>query len=327
MIKKERITIRLCIRNNLEYVRSWMMQMKLFTPTNMRFQHYKKGKTIEYNENVFVSEIEKETINVFYDVLVKNNSNSIGCFMNVNSDTIAILSAVLEYDIFLEFEEKIYTLISEIMNQTGVVARIASLEDNYWQNNIDLDAYKLRNKSLKGIPITSHPIFKTEKAVDVEKLPGYEAQIGNIWFGAGWKMWFNDFYYQFISEEGIEKFNNCYQNQKVLDSCRCVTLYKNILEYDKKENRKRQWEFKRAINFIEVVRNLKATGITTSDNPHMEISNGKFEHGGIKLFKIYLDENDKCISKDKAVKTKVLEYATNGQMIWSAIENNEINNS
>ena len=206
------------------------------------------------------------------------------------------------------------------MNQSGIVGRIVSLEDNFWQNNIDIDLYAERNKSLEGIPLREHPVFRGKQAVDIEKLPGYEVQIGNVWFGSAWKMWFNNVYYQFISKECIENFDSCYRNEEISDTCRCITLYLDVFDYSDFENRKRQWKFKEEINFKETVTKLKEIDICKNIDPHMEIFNGQFEHGGVKLIKIYLDENENCISFKKASKVRIEEYNQKGVLVWKKQE-------
>ena len=108
MIKKERIAIKLCIRNNLEYVREWIMQMKKFNPSDMKFQHYKKGRFVSYNEKVFLDEMNKEMMHSEYNLFLKDTNNCIYCFVNGNSNNIAILTAILENDIFRKNENNIY---------------------------------------------------------------------------------------------------------------------------------------------------------------------------------------------------------------------------
>jgi len=316
MNNKSSITIKLCIRNNIDYAREWIIKMCLFNPTEMKFKHYKKGNYTSYNQEKFMDEIYKEGDTNDYRISLQDMTNYINSFMNGNSKEIAILSAILDYDIFIKNEEKIYSVVNDIMIHVGIVGRIASLEDNFWQNNIEVAEYKRNKRSLLGVPLKPHPIFKGEKAVDVERMPGYEVQIANIWFGSAWKMWFNSSYYQYVPEYGIANFDACYSNEKISDFCRCITLYENVLDYEKHENRRRQWEFKKAIKFEETVKRIKEKGILKHNDPHMEILNGNFEHGGVKLFTVYLDDNNNSVTKSKASKMKIVEYDQAGNVVW-----------
>lgn len=320
MDNKNRVTIMLSIKNNIDYAREWMMQMALFNPTKMKLRHYKKNKFVSYKEKVFVEEISKEIDETNYSFMLEDDINVIDAFMNCNSTEVAILSAMLDYDIFIRNEEKIYTFINDIMTQTGIVGRIASLEDHVLQNNIDVEEYKRRKKSLFGVPLKPHPIFKGQKAIAVEKLPGYEELIGNITFGADWKMWFHDSYYQYVSEDAIVKFQDCYSNEKISDTCRCITLYENLLDYDKYKHRRRQWKFKKATKFKETVKELKEKGTLANNDPHIEISNGDFEHGGVKMFRVYFDEKGNTVRKSKATKVKIAEYNQAGKIVWETEE-------
>lgn len=315
-MEDNRIEIKLCIRNDLQYVKEWFLKLLLFKPDRMKLQNYKKGKFISYNEKIFIEEMNKEIINSNYSIFVKDYKNSITCFLNYDSPGISILTATLAYDIFRDNEEKIYSLTNEIMGNVGIVGRIVSSEDYFWQNNIDISMYADRNKSIKDIPLVEHPIFRGKQAVDIKKLPGYEEQVAYIWVGATWKMWFNSSYYQYVSEYGIANFEACYSNEKISDSCRCITLYENVLDYEKRENRRRQWDFKKAIKFEETVKVVKEKSVSKYNDPHMEISNGQFEHGGVKLFTVYLDDNNNSVTKSKASKMKIVEYDQAGNVVW-----------
>lgn len=320
MDNKERVTICLSVRNNIDYAREWMMQMALFNPTDMKLRHYKKGKFVSYKEKKFVEEISKEIDETNYSFMLMDDNNVIDTFMNGNSTEVAIFSAILDYDLFVRNEKKIYTFINNIMTQIGIVGRIASLKDKFWQNNIDVEEYKRCKKSLLGVPLKPHPIFKGKKAVAVEKFPGYVVFIGNITFGADWKMWFHDSYYQYVSEDAIVKFQDCYSNEKISDTCRCITLYENLLDYDKCKNRRRQWKFKKETKFKETVKELKEKGTFTNNDPNIEILNGDFEHGGVKMLRIYFDEKGNEIRKSKATRVKIAEYNQAGKIVWETEE-------
>lgn len=320
MSKDKRVAIKLCIRNNLDYVKKWLIQMRLFNPDSMKFKGYKEGKFVSYNETIFVEQIDKEIINTEYSIFIKDGTNSVTCLMNNNSKYIAILTAVLDYDLFVNYEDYIYEMINNIIIGTGVVGRIVSLEDNFWQNNIELNMYSVRGKSLDGVPLMIHPILKNKQTVDTEKMAGQEEQVANIWFGATWKMWFNDSYYKYVSKDVIENFEECYKNESISDNSRCITLYEDLFDYENIDNRKRQWEFKKAISFKETVSRLKDNKKDDDVDSHMEIINGKFEHGGTRMFKYYLDDNDCAVSKSKAFKIHIKEFDENTAMLWESIE-------
>ena len=59
MDNKERVTICLSVRNNIDYAREWMMQMALFNPTDMKLRHYKKGKFVSYKEKNLLRKSQK----------------------------------------------------------------------------------------------------------------------------------------------------------------------------------------------------------------------------------------------------------------------------
>ena len=131
-------------------------------------------------------------------------------------------------------------------------------------------------------------------------------------------MWFNDFYYQYIPKESIENFSDCYSNEKLSDTCRCITLYENLWDYNNPEKRQRQWKFKEAINFVENVNKLKSNKELTNSDPHFEILNGQFEHGGVRLFKFYFDKEGKDTTKSRASIVIIEEYDENKNLVWKS---------
>ena len=52
---------------------------------------------------------------------------------------------------------------------------------------------------------------------------------------------------------------------------------------------------------------------TVDHKPYSEIEKGLFPHGGIRLVKSYLNENDQPTIKAKAIKVHISELAKNGK--------------
>ncbi|MFV0394903.1 MAG: hypothetical protein ACK5LC_10990 [Coprobacillaceae bacterium] len=313
MSTDDRVSINLCMSNCPIISIKWMELLDLFKPTDMRIRHYKNGKNVKYNEKTLMNKMQDEFKFDKFDVYVTNRKSNIHCFKNQNYNGTVLATAVLEYDTYMENESRINLLINEIMDESGIVARAVSLTDSVWQSNTQVEMYEMKGKDISGVPLIDSKTFKGQKEVDVIKLPGYEEQIDGIWFGASWKMWFNQAYYEFIPQEAIERFTDCYENKKISDMCTCITLYEDVMDYDNPENRKRQWKFKEVINFQKIVTELKKVGINRSNDPHVEILDGSTPI--TRINKMYLDDNGNNVVRSKATKIKIIEYDRAGRII------------
>ena len=313
---KDIVSISVYMKNNPKYSLKWMTELKCFNPTGMKLDHYKKGRSVKYKEDVYNKELKQKILDDEYRIQIDDLNNSVECFVSDYSENVVIATANLEYDIYYLNEKSILSIISDIMVNVGIVATIEDLTDWFLQNTNDVSDYKVYQKSLAGIPLVEDPYVRGKKIIDVEKLPGYGQQIGSIWVGAAWKIWFGRPYYEFVPRECIERFQECYSNEKISDDCYCITLYKDLNEYSKPENRKRQWKFKEAINFPAVVKKLKEREKNREKNPSIEIKSGNFEHGGMKQFWYYVDSDNNLVKKSNAVKIKIHEYDRAGYIIW-----------
>jgi len=320
-MNNNQVYIRINIDNNPTHVKNWFVKLLLFTPNSMSFRNQTQNKHVSYKKEKFFHYLNKETMLEHYNITCGDMKNTVRCINNSASNGLLIASAILDKELYIKYEEDINKYIDELMNEIGIVAYVSDLTDDFWQNNKQVEMYDYRDKSIEGIPLKADEIFKDKMAVDVEKLPGYGEQIDNIWFGAAWKMWFGEPYYEFISKESIEKFKDCYKNEKITDNCRCITLYEDMDDYKNPENRERQWKFKETIDFQNVVERLRETGINSVDDPELEIETGNFEHGGVRLFKEYFDSEGNSVPKSKASKMRITEHGKNGGVVWEDEQN------
>ena len=315
MIKKDRIDIDLVINNNPTMVKKWFEGMILFEPQQMRIRKLSKNKRSKYKQSKFFNEMEKEILNEEYIVSCYDQINDIQSSKDYNSKIIKI-SAIFDIDIYKKSEQDIINLIDIIMMDSGIVSNITILNDWFFQNTRDLDNYRIYEKSLEGIPVKESTRFKDEMIVDVEKLPGYDERIDDIWFGVAWKMWFNKPYYEFISKDILENFQDCFENRKVSSDCINITLYEDMEDYDNPKNRELQWKFKDATNFNAVLEKYRKTGINRVYDPTHEIKEGDFEHGGIKLTQAYFDAEGNNVHKSQAVEVRIAEIDKDGKVVW-----------
>ena len=317
-MKDECVSIKISVKNDIELIDEFFKKLDWIEPKEIKMRTITNGK---YKKNIklYSSQIKKELLQNQTTIVFEAGEESIDGIRNDENSNNFLLSATLMLSTFQEKEKEIYAFIESIMKSIGIVASISSLEDIFWQNNTSINMYDYLGKSLNNIPLRESMIFTGRKEVDVDKLPGHYKLIDGLWYGATWQMWFSSLYFEYVDQKAINEFKNCYVNECVSNNCIHIQLYEDIKDYDKKENRERQWEFKRSIAFNEVVEAAEERYSKQESDPTTEILTGTFEHGGTRKIVTYLSKNEKIVSKKVATKFEELEYDSTGKLLYRGI--------
>lgn len=323
---KDTIKIYIVIKNESiinENVTQWFKRMSFFHPTDMACKKLTGGKFKKYDLKKFYENISKE-IEVTYvnNIRIKGGKNSISIRKDDIDNGISSLCCKLEYDIFQVNSACILSIIDKYMlDYNGIVAYVCSLQDLYWQDNEFIDEYELKGRSLEGVVIKKCSIFPDKDIVDIRHNPGHTHIINGIWLGSCWKMWYGKEYFRYVPKYVLVNFTACYENKKLSDDCIRITLYESVWEYDKNENRDIQMDFRKSTGIDEVANNLKNVGNLSADiDTSIEINEGAFEHGGIRLVKYYYDSKDELTVKSQATEVRIYELGEKGEVMWSDIK-------
>jgi len=314
----ERIVIEISVKNNIVSINKIINCFNWFDAKEVKFGIGTNGKYKKYDTkylNLVANELIQDKVNIEFLA----GKESFRCLRNYSSQDVVLLSCTIDYLRYQSKKKKIARDIEKIMETIGIVTCVYSLEDSFWQNNTDISNYELKGKEMKNIPTRESEIFEGELEVDVDKLPGHDKLIDGLWYGAAWQMWFSSLYFKYVDQKAINEFKNCYVNETVSNNCIHIQLYEDIKDYDKKENRERQWEFKRSIAFDEVVEAANERFYKQESDPTTEILTGTFKHGGTRKIVTYLSENDNITSKKVATKFEELEYNSTGKLLYRGI--------
>jgi hypothetical protein len=319
------ISIRIYLNSNYvdsENINKWFEIMRLFQPIKVKSKNSTKGKFTQLNLKKLYSYISSEVESKNgASLLVVDDINTIGFYKGINNNEVVSLSCNLSYDIYEQYKANIIKTVDEYMqNYHGIVAYACSLEDMFWQENEDIEMYRIKGKEMKNIHTKQSDVFPDEKIVDVEYNPGHSHIVDGTWFGSCWTMWFGDKYYKFIPRHILDKFDRCYENKALENNCLRITLHENVGDYNKTENRDRQLEFRNTTAIDYVAHNLQEGKDIKEISPAIEIETGTFENEGSRLIRYYLDESGDVVIKRNA--KEVLEYKLNkiGEVIQSVIK-------
>lgn len=325
---KDRITIDVIVNKekvSKQDIMQWLSFTNFFNPTDMRCRKLTKGKFRKYNKKKFYENLENELMETNNSIEICDGSNNnIWIYKNHNNGKNMLLSCLLEKNIFEKNMNSIYLTIEQfIIQNKGILAYACLLSDLAWQNNESIDDYIRKGKSLKDVKIKKSDIFEDEDIIDIEYNPGHYHVINGMHFGSFWKMWFGEEYFQYVPKELLKNFKNCYENKQLSENSFRITLYEDPWDFDKKENRERQWSFRKHTSIDEVAERLEeaAKNQPVDDgNTKIEIFEGEYEHGGIRICKYYYNEKDELIEKSKASKIVTYELGKSGEIVWSNTE-------
>lgn len=294
----------------LEMVKEWCLNAsKCFTPERMMGLFISNRKHCKYNEKKFYDGLEKELSSGKISLRLSDNTNS---FVIVQNAETVIFSLIMDKSLALvDFD----SMIDSFMLQCGIVALKCALEDDFWQNADNLLYYTSKNKSLDGIKTKIREIGLKEEIVDIEYNPGHNHRPKGIWFGSCHKMWFGKAYYQYIDREKFAQFNNCYENKELGNDVIRITLYENLWAYDKEENRKIQWDFRKKVGIDDVAHLLENMDRQINHGAELEILTSNLPDGVSRVMNYYLDDEDNYISKEKASKVRTYGFSEKGQVL------------
>jgi argonaute-like protein implicated in RNA metabolism and viral defense len=131
-------------------------------------------------------------------------------------------------------------------------------------------------------------------------------------------MWYGKGSYEFFDKDALRSFS-CYENTVLDNDVTRITLYENILDYKKQENRDIQWEFRNKLHVDEIAEKLQeeaAEEFKKNADPEIEIKEGRFEHGGVRLIREYLKDG-KSVRRSRADSVKITELDEDGKEVYN----------
>ncbi len=289
---------------------SWLKKAcEYFIPVDMRRRKSTNGKYHKYNEKRFWCGLDDELKEQKILIELSADTNYISISQNAWNKDYLYLTFVLGNEISdSNFEED----FQEYILENAIVAYSSSFEDSVQQSAKSVTYYEMKDLSLDGVKL------KDSKTVDIEYNPGHMHYVNGLMFGSCYRMWFGKEFYQYISKEKLQSFSNCYENIELENEVTRITLYENLWDFAKPENREIQWDFRRSVGMDEVAHALEEEFSKKKvTDPEVEIKTGSFPHGGIRLIHQYFDGNGNITHKSKAKIVKSAEYSADGKILFS----------
>lgn len=229
-------------------------------------------KTISYEYNT-------DLVKCIYKEKVFNQFSDFHEFFESNDYRFDMLKIESEKEnLFIGFQQSQGDLrvFGSIENRIGFDAIIKLIEEKILYGHIHNSLDMLLSRSNKErswkrkigeipdyIKTYKNPRFeggeRDEFLIDLESMPTHQhlIQTGDkLWFGACTEMYFSEIYYKYIPKNKWNQFQNCLMNKTLDSGLRKIQLYKDFDEFEKIENRKKQWNFRNELNIDEVAHKL-----------------------------------------------------------------------
>ena len=275
----------------------------------------------------------KYNIEQFITALKSGIDTKTHCSATIDQDRIN--TVCIRYDgisdiITLILHSNDYSLASKILNLCDDVIKKHSIISGYLRNKLDMilsSETQISFFEYKGIDTTNlkkiiDPVFNKE-IIDIEQFSGHSHEYGGIEFTSTYLMWFGKDFFRFVPQETLTSFKDCVSNETFDNGTVRIQLYEDINDFNTAETDRRQWAFRKHTNIDKVAEewNKEYLAMASKDKSgaNMTIENGHFEHGGVKLMKLYLDKDNNTTTKRHAVKVKCVEYDSAGNVVFDDI--------
>ena len=274
-------------------------------------------KKTKFNEELFYSDLLgalKQRIR-FSTSVSQDFNNSFTLRYDYISNVITIVVFVEDYGPEKNYINSINKLFCQF---TILTAFIRNQDDGMLSTAYKISSYERRGIDTSTLKKKINTPFKDE-VIDIEQFSRHSHEYGGIMFTSTYIMWFGKDFFRFVPQETLTSFKDCVSNETLDNGTVRIQLYENINDFNTEETDRRQWAFRRHTNIDEVAEqwNLDYLKMASSNKSgaNMEIETGKFEHGGVKLVKMYLDSENRPAPKKLAYKMKCIEYDSAGKVI------------
>lgn len=227
------------------------------------------------------------------------------------------LSRFLSLNISFDYDtaDKIFPEIERFIIEEAVMASESDSHDEIVQNECLISQFKYLDEDPSSFPKCKGTLEEIE--IDIEKNPGYVYKTQGLHLGGFYRMWFGEDSYAFWDKSELRNFQ-CFENTVLGNDVTRITLYEHIEDYRNRENRQKQWEFRKKLHIDETARRMQEEekeAYKQNADPEINIQEGSFEHGGVRLIQTYL-KNGSIAHRSKADSVEIRELDADGKEVF-----------
>lgn len=290
--------------------------LQYVTPRKIGASQYGSGHSVRYYPKrlpeAFEAEMDESNERIRFHVYGE------GFMFVVRKERLnKFFSVSLSFD--YDTADKAFPEIERFIVEEAVMASESDSYDEMVQNEPYISQLELLNEDPSGYPKCKGKLEKIE--IDVEKNPGFVYKTQGLHLGAFYRMWFGEESYAFLDKSDLRSFP-CFENIVLENDVTRITLYEHIEDYRKPENRQKQWEFRKKLHIDETGRRMQEEekeAYKRDADPEINIQEGSFEHGGVRLIQTYL-KNGNIAHRSEADSVEIRELDADGKEVFKEVK-------
>ena len=289
--------------------------LKYKEPTQFKAKHYANKKYYKFNEKKYVEAFNKE-------MNVSDDDIRFHLDWNGGSGSVICYKEDIAFRIHLELDEQdvaLYNEVEKFIIENAIMAGESNSHDLNIQNQRFIHMLEWLGEDASSYPKCKGLLEDVE--IDIAKNPGYMVNARGFDFAAFYRMWYGKAAYEMFDKDSLRSFA-CYENIVLDNDVTRITLYDNIFDYKKQENRNKQLEFRAYVHLDEIVNRVKQEELVERQknlDPEINIKQGIFEHGGVRLIQTFLKDGEN-VRRSLADSVEEVEMDENGKEIFRAIK-------
>ena len=304
---------------NVDDIINCSRSLMLFEPQKF-FSSQKKYSRLGKNnfwEQIRINLEEKQTFRGSIKSSIYNTFNRGSIDIRYYSTTDIIFVKIIVYTDDYDVLKHLNSIFSDFSRKNIILsASLRTIAEYDWNDSWDIELHRKNHQELKEIrTIKSHH----DETIDFEQFSGHTHVIEGLWFGCTYKMWFGKDYDEYIPLQKIADFRDCESNICYENGTRYITMFKSPYDFSDPSCMQKAFKFREVTDCDAAYEHWKKI-VTSIDyvqgQVNMEIEKGTFPHGGIRLIRVYLDENNNATLKARAVKVNITERGTDGSVLY-----------
>ena len=289
--------------------------LKYDTPKKISTNEYKNGGRIKYYPKRLSEAFEAEMTDLNERKLFSIDGEKISFIIRCERlDEALQLILIIDYDI----SDQLYSEIEKLIIEEAVLASERDSHDDAIQNQTEINMLEWMGENPADYP-QRQSSRNNVMEIDIEKNPGYMYKALGYRLGASYRMWFGVDSYE-IFDRDILKNYSCFENVTIGNDVTRITLYENIEDY--RNNRDKQWRFRNELHIDDIARKMleKEKEIYRKyADPEVNIMEGQFEHGGVRLIQTYLKDGE-ITHRSEADSVEERELDLNGEEVFRIVK-------
>ena len=289
--------------------------LKYDTPTKISSHEYRNGGRFRYFPNrlteAFDAEMDESNKRKFLSLSGEKITFTI---RSERCDEAVLLILLINY----ELSDKLYPEIEKLIISEAVMAYETDSHDHDIQNQTEINMLKWLGEDPKDYPKRKSSRDNVME-IDIQKNPGYVYKVKGYRLCAAFRMWFGSDSYRIFDRDVLSKFS-CFENVVTDNDVTRITLYENIIDY--RNNRDKQWEFRNALHIDEIAKRMideEKEDYRQNSDPEVNIMEGQFEHGGVRLIETYLKDG-RMAHRSVADSVEERELDADGREVYKVVK-------